>query len=640
MKEKGQSLIELLMAMALCAILIPALLTAMMSTREGRAQQEQRTAAIAILRGDYEAVKSVKENSWTDFAKNGIYHMAIVDNFWKLESGAINIDGFNRSILISDVYRDVSGNIVTTGGNLDPSTKKVMITISWGTPRASAIDLPIYLTRYKSLLYKETLEAEFNQGIKTKVVVTKTDDGEVVLGAGGFGNWCEPNLSIAAIDLPKSGVANAITAIEGRVFAGTGNNSAGVSFANVSISNESPPRGSIEGEFDGYKTNGVFGESNYAYLATDNNDREVVIIDLTRKDENGKYIQIGYFNPSEKKNGKSVFVSGNIGYVTVENNLYTFDLSEKSGERTMLGGVALSGFGTSVKVNGNFAYVATDSTDKQLDIVEVKNGGRDLEKVGWAKLEGLEARDLVINDGATKAYMVTKKHVDENPIDDKKEFFIVDISTKTEGRPTLGSFDSDQMDPKAVVLATNNKAVMVGTGGEEYQVIEIGTDANLSKCGSLDIDTGINGAATVIEQDGDAFAYIITGDADLELKIIEGGPGGRFSQSGIFESRTFVATTEAAFNKFEATITKPASTDLTFQIAVVKADDCGSANYVFVGPDGTESTFFTTAVAIPFNTDGAGFENPGNCMRYRAYLSSTDRNQTPVLSDITINYSP
>lgn len=640
MKEKGQSLIELLMAMALCAILIPALLIAMMSTREGRAQQELRTAAIAILRGDYEAVRSYKEKDWTNFAKNGTYHTAIVDNFWKLESGAINIDGFNRSILISDVYRDALGAIVTTGGSLDPSTKKVMITVSWGTPYATILDLPIYLTRYKSLLYKETLEEEFNQGQKTKVAVTKTDDGEVVLGSGGLGDWCAPNLSIAAIDLPKSGVANAITAIEGRVFAGTGDNAAGVSFANVTISNMATPSGSISGTFDGYKTNGIFGESNYAYLATDNNNREVVIIDLTRKDENGKYIQVGYFNPSEKKNGKSVFVSGNIGYVTVENNLYTFDLSEKSGERTKLGGVTLSGFGTSVKVNGNFAYVATDSTDKQLDIVEVTNGGGTLEKVGWAKLEGLEARDLVINDNATKAYMVTKKHVNANPLLDKKEFFIVDISTKTEGRPTLGSFDSDQMDPKAVVLATNNKAIMVGTGGEEYQVIEIGTDANLSKCGSLNIDTGINGAATVVEQDGDAYAYIITGDADLELKIIEGGPGGKYSQSGTFESRTFEATTTAAFNKFEATILKSASTDLTFQIAVAKADSCNTASYVFVGPDGTENTFFTTASAIPFNMDGAGFENPGNCMRYRAYLSSTDRNQTPVLYDITINYSP
>lgn len=640
MEQKGQSLIELLMAMALSAILIPALLTAMTSTREGRAQLEQRVQAIAVLRESYEAVRLVKEKDWTTFSKNGTYHTAVLDNFWTMEDGAINIDGFNRSVVVSDVYRDEIGAISEAGGVLDPSTKKVVIRVLWGEPYSSSIELPFYLTRYKSLLYKETLEEEFNQGIKTKVVVTKTDDGEVILGSGGNGDWCAPNLSIAAIDLPKQGVANAVTAIAGKVFAGTGENASGVSFANVLINNENPPAGTIDGTFDGYKTNGVFGEENYAYIASDNNFKEVVILDLTSKDGDGKYREAGYFDAPGNKSGESIYVSSNIGFVTDENMLYTFDLSEKSGGRNKLGEVALSGNGTSVKVNGNFAYVATESTDKQLDIIEVTNGGGTLTKVGWAKLAGLGGRDVVINDGATKAYIATEKHVDNDPTKDKKEFFIVDISTKTGERPILGSFDSLDMDPKAVVLATNNKAIMAGTGGEEYQVIDITTESSLSKCGGLDVNTGVNGAATVVEQDGDAYAYIITGDANNELKIIEGGPGGRYSLTGVFESRTFATTTSAAFNKFEATITEPSSTDLTFQIAVTNSDNCEGANFVFVGPDGTENTFFTTASAIPFNMDGAGFENPGNCMRYKAYLSTTDRNQTPILHDISINYSP
>lgn len=636
MKQTGQSLIELLMAMALCAILIPALLTAIVSTREGRVQQEQRTQAISILRGDYEAVRSFKEKDWTIFAKNGLFYPEVVDNSWVLTEGVTETDGFNRSVLISDVARDASGKIVTMGGVVDPSTKKAVITVSWGTPRLSSIDLPVYFTRYKSLLYKETLEEEFNEGTKTKVTVTKTDDGEVILGSGGAGNWCSPNLLITAIDLPKSGVANAISAIEGRVFAGTGENAAGVSFANVSIDNENPPGGIIEGTFDGYKTNSVFGEDNYAYLATDNNAEELVIIDLTSKDAYGKYQKIGYFDAPNNKNGRSVYVFGNIGFLTVENNLYTIDLSQKNNSRNRLGVITLSGNGTSVKVNGDFAYVATDSTDKQMDIIEIKDGGTTLNKVGWAKLTGLGARDLVINESATRAYIVTAISADKN------EFFIVDISEKTGERPVLGSIDSNLTDPKAVAVATNNKAIIVGSGGENYQVIDISSEALPSKCGGLTIGTGINGLATVVESDGDAYAYIITGDASAELKIIEGGPGGKFASSGIFESRTFEATMSAtaAFNKFEATTVKPSSTDLTFQIAVAAAGDCETADYVFVGPDGTENTFFTTADAIPFNSDGAGFENPGNCFKYRAYLYTNDRNQTPVFKDITINYSP
>lgn len=633
--QKGQSIIELLITMALMAILIPVLATSMASTREGRAQSDQRLMASLMLQETNEAVLAIKEKDWAEVENNGIFHPIIVDSFWHLENGEENIDSLTRKVTIGSVYRDSQGKIVEIGGTLDPSTKKIIDTVSWNRPYASSLTSVMYISRYRTENFIDTTEANFNNGTKTNTTVTKTNDGEVILGAGGMGDWCSPNLTISAIDLPKSGVANAVSAIFGKVFAGTGDNAAGVSFANVAISNDATPSGNIEGTFDGYKTNGVFGESNYAYLATDNNGKEVVIIDLTNKDANGKYLETGHFDAPGNKSGKSIFVSENVGFVVDENNLYTFDLSQKTGARNQLGSVTLSGNGMSVKVNGNYAYVANDSTDKQLDIVEVKNGGRDLAKVGWAHLNGLGGRDVVINESTTKAYIVTGNS------DDKKEFFIVDLSTKTDLRPTLGSFDSDQMDPKAIVLATNNKAVMVGIGGEEYQVIEIGTDTSPSKCGGLNIDTGIHGAATVLEPDGDAFTYIITGDSNAELKIISGGPGGAYATSGIFESRTFDATNSAAFNKFQATITKPTSTDLTFQIGIADAADCNSASYTFVGPDGTSGTYFTTPTSpIPFNDDGAGFENPGRCMRYRAYLSTSDRNQTPVLSDITINYSP
>lgn len=637
MKQKGQSLIELIVAFGLCSIIIPALLVSLLSSREGRAQKDQRIHAVMLLQETSEVLRALKEQEWTNISTNGVYHPVTSGVFWSLQAGAETIDGFTRSLEIGDVNRDSNGAIVTTGGTLDPSTKKILIRVSWSSPYTSSIEDTIYFTRYKSIAYKETTDAEFNQGTKNKVTVTKDVDGEVILGSGGSGNWCAPSLTITAIDLPKQGVANAVTAIEGRVFAGTGENASGVSFANVHVTNETPPKGNIDGTFDGYKTNGVFGESNFAYLATDNNAKELVIIDLTQKDGNGKYAEVGYFDAPGNKSGKSIYVKDNIGYLTDENKLYTFDLSSKTGSRSKLGEVTLSGNGISVKVSGNYAYVATDSTNRQLDIVEIKNGGASLSIVGGMKLDGLAGRDLVVNSSESKVYIVTTRS------DSLKEFFIVDISTKTGDRSLLGSFDSGLMDPRAVVLATNNKAVMVGVGGEEYQVIDISTDSSLSKCGGLNIDTGVFGAATVIEQDGEAYAYIITGDANDELKIIEGGPGGQFAVSGSFESRIFDATSSAAFNKFSATITKPSSTNITFQIAVADAvsGSCNNANYVYVGPDGSSDTYFTsTSGAIPFNDNGVGYENPGRCFRYKVYFTTSDNNQTPIFFDITINYSP
>ena len=177
-----------------------------------------------------------------------------------------------------------------------PSTKKITTTISWSTPRPSSVEHVTYMTRFRdNLPHIETTKSQFNNDPTHLSVFNKTaavntvgsllsDDGEVDMGLGGLSDWCNPNLSIAAFDLPKSGVANAISAIEGKVFSGTGDNASGVSFADVSISNANPPTASQNGTFDGYKTNGIFGDSNYVYLATDNNTKEVVIIDLQNLD--------------------------------------------------------------------------------------------------------------------------------------------------------------------------------------------------------------------------------------------------------------------------------------------------------------------------------------------------------------------
>src|SRR3989344_639751 len=448
----GQSLIELLVTIGLASILLPALLTGLLASREGRAQQEQRLIAMSLLKEGEEVARSVREKDWNEFSLNGTYHPVVSGTSWSLAIGAETIMGYTRQILVEDVNRDSGGSIVASGGSPDPSTKKVTVSVLWGTPIPSRVSSVLYLTRYKSVNYKETTESDFNAGTKTGVVVTNTDGGEVVLGAGGSGDWCR---------------------------------------------------------------------------STDTNSKEIVIIDLTQKDSNNKCEESGYFNAPGNGSGNSIYVSGNIGFMSSANKLYTFDLSSKASSRSQLGSISLAGEGNRVVVVGSYAYIAVESSTTQLQIVQIQNGGATLSIVGQAALAAQAAKDVFINSSATTAYIAS-------PLaETQAEFFIVDISTKTGNRPTLGSYGTNGMNPKAVIVTTNNKSIVVGTGGQEYQVINISTESNPSSCGGLDIDAGVNGVSTVIEPDGDAFSYIITGDATAELKIIEGGPGGQYADSGI-----------------------------------------------------------------------------------------------------------
>lgn len=654
MREKGQTLIELLITIGLSAILIPALLVGFSVTRNGRAQQEQRLQATNYFKEAQEAIRIVVANNWDNLV-DGTFHPVVSGSTWTLVAGSEIIFGFGftRQIVISSVYRGSNGSIVTSGGNLDPSTKKITISVSWTNPIPSSVTADSYLTRHKNLSHIETTVTDFTPGLSnsstTGVAITNSSGGEIVLGAGGGnGDWCQPNLTLAQLDLPKSGVANAISAIEGRVFAGTGDNASGVSFGNVTVTTTYPPSATLEQTFDGYKTNGVFGEENYAYLATDNNFKEIVIINLNQYSDpptNSKYKEEGYFNAPGNGNGNSIFVLGNYGYMTAGNKFYIFDLSSKSGSRTKINSadVTLSGTGVRTYVVDDYAYVATNNTTNQLQIINISDPANP-SIVGSITVSGQGGKDIFVNSSGTRAYLVTASSATQN------EFFI--INTQNKNAPTQvsgGVYDTNAMNPKGVRVVTGNRAIVVGTGGTyQYQVININNENAPINCGSLSIPTGINGVDSVLQADGYAYSYIITGDSSSELKIILGGAGAgsNFVSAGVFESATFDGGKEVAWNIISATVSAPLNTTIRFKVALKDAvnSSCNGVGFTdsdFVGSDGQSSSYFPqTGGVLPFDNNNSGYENPAQCARYRAYLTTIDTTQTPVIYDVGLSYSP
>jgi len=634
-KQTGQLLVELLIAIGLMAVFLPALLTAYVTSTQGTVQQENRVRASTLLRESEEAVRVVRENGWTSFANNGTYHPEISGSSWSLVLGNETVENLTRQIEIANVYRDANGDIVETGGQLDPSTKLITVTISWDEPSFGSVESNFYLTRYlDNLSFTETTEEDFTNGTLDGTALVNEAGGEVILGAGGAGSWCNPFESIIAeVDLPKNGVANAISAIEGRVFVGTGENASGVSFANVRVTNDDPPGVSIIDTADGYKTNDVFGENDYAYIATDTNDKELVILDL----RNTPYSEIGFFNADGSANGESIYVHNNVGYLVQNSKLWSIDLSSKNGERSKLDsdGVAIAGQGGSVYVRDNYAYVAIENATHEMQIIDISNPSN-LQVVGQVDVNDQSGEDVYVNDTSTRAYVVTQESGSQ------AEFFIVDVSSKNGDRPVIGSYEANGMSPRAVVAVPGNKVIIVGHGEDAYQVVSTEDEANPSRCGELDLGIDINGVAAVLEADGDAYSYLISTETNAELKVIEGGPGGSYATEGSFESETFDTLYSTAFNYVMPSLVIPNQTTSNFQIAVADAvgGNCDGVTFDFLGPDGTADTFYEDEAPILLDNDGSGYENPGRCFRYKIFMESLDRASTPIFEDITINYSP
>lgn len=183
--QSGTTLVEVLVATALVGIMMPPLAIALISSYTARPSLTQQISATSLLQEITEAAKSVSENGWTSFAVDGTYHPVVSGSSWTLASGSGTVGNLTDQVVISDVQRGTSDNIVSSGGTDDPSTKLVVASVSWTTPTNSSISTDMYLTRWQNeASWTQASQADFNGDTLNNTVVTGTGGGEVQLAGG------------------------------------------------------------------------------------------------------------------------------------------------------------------------------------------------------------------------------------------------------------------------------------------------------------------------------------------------------------------------------------------------------------------------------------------------------------------------
>ncbi len=661
--EKGSSLIELIIVFALLSLLLPVVIIGLTSTGKSLPQQKQRISATAIYKEVQEAVKQIKDESWSSFAVNGIYHPVINSTKWALAIGSHTENGFTTQVIIADAYRNPEGQLVQSGGVIDPSTKKVTISVSWTTPLAQSITATNYYTRYRdNRLFSQTTVTDFNYGTPSGTTIVNTDnssipdDGEITLGAGGNSNWCSPSLSISSFDLNGQGITTALTATSTAqfdyIYTTTGGNSSGNSMDGVKVSHDDPPATSTTGIYNNRKTYGIYVDvpNQYVYLTSDHPSLTVDIVQVATL----PYSQTGTFQASGGGTGTSVYsafhpsLRYDVGYVSAGNYLYTFNLSSKSGARSQLGRVSTAGAGRKIVVIGIYAYVALSSSSEQFAIFDISNPSSPVKVSKIDVGNSQKATDVFVNSSGTRAYLITQQ---TNPA--RNNFFIIDTTNKiTSLPPPLGSYNTGSMNPLGITAVPGNRVIIVGSGGEQYQVLRIDNESAPTRCGGLTNPhgaTSLNAVSSLLQTDGSAYSYTLTNQSTNELMIIEGGPGGgSYTSSGTYESPSFDATTSAGFNRFVASVSQPDQASLSMQIGVANPvnNSCLHNQYTYIGPDIQNPTlsYFTPINnkiqgRIPVVNYGS-YTNPARCFRYKLFMSTNDKNSTPVFSDFNLNYSP
>ncbi len=158
--KKGQSLVEVIIAMAIFALISSAIMSVTMGSLNGLTQGGDETEAQGLAQEGMEAIRSIRDGAWNELVSSPA-KVSISGSTWALSSGSSELinNKYTRTITLSDVCRDGSNSIVNCPGiYTDPHTKFASTTVSW-LPRFNAtntIEQYGFITNWESQDWVQT----------------------------------------------------------------------------------------------------------------------------------------------------------------------------------------------------------------------------------------------------------------------------------------------------------------------------------------------------------------------------------------------------------------------------------------------------------------------------------------------------
>lgn len=155
--EKGISAIEILVVVFIIGLALSSLLGLTSFSLNAATLTKQMFEADNLAQEAMEQARSFRD--LTDWDSEGLgsllpgsdYHAerSQTPPVWSMALGEESIGMFVRKIVLAEVRRDGSDNIVESGGSVDPDTLKVTATVEWEDKGSHKVELTTYLTNWR-----------------------------------------------------------------------------------------------------------------------------------------------------------------------------------------------------------------------------------------------------------------------------------------------------------------------------------------------------------------------------------------------------------------------------------------------------------------------------------------------------------
>jgi len=157
--KKGQSLLEVIVAMAIFALIGAAMASLSIGGFVSMDVGGEQTEAESLAQGGLEAVRAIRDRAWNELSFNTTT-VSTSSGQWVLgtEGATEQIGNYKRTISLEDVCRDVGNNIVTCPGTYtDVQTKKITSQIDWPVRNTTnTVKQVSYLTNWDTSNWTQT----------------------------------------------------------------------------------------------------------------------------------------------------------------------------------------------------------------------------------------------------------------------------------------------------------------------------------------------------------------------------------------------------------------------------------------------------------------------------------------------------
>ncbi len=135
--QAGTGMVEVLIASGIMAVVLVTVIGVYHSLAALSMQNTEKIQSAFLLEEGVEAIRIMRDSGWTSnigpLSVNQTYYFRLQGGVWQATTTPQIVDEFERRVVVSDVYRDGSFNIVNSGGTLDANSRKALISVSWST---------------------------------------------------------------------------------------------------------------------------------------------------------------------------------------------------------------------------------------------------------------------------------------------------------------------------------------------------------------------------------------------------------------------------------------------------------------------------------------------------------------------------